>query len=1282
MIQRIAGMAFLVAVLAGTALAQNTRLLLEPEKFENLTLQRFPYFNPKIDGWYAMEATCRSYGGQGEGYCAVIHGDAPKGRRTIRASLDKPLPAGTYKVFVSSCGLYWKEKLGEKEGKDRHGRPATVPVYKPNILRVQVGKATSKVEWTQPKNRFMWIEGEQIELKAPAKTVELTAVQFGGKAFGHLYESNERIIPVDQIYLTSDLTEKTGPSIRGANVIAGDRASPRETITRGGDYRTVRPHHTPDPLAEPKTYPIELKAFDGRKNLLPNSSFELGGGDGWSSANSSQQQAVHVFSEKDHLASNPHHGQYALRCCGKGVGGLQFSRPMHLPADGTYTLSGYVRAIADAEKVELGPQPKAKEVSVGLIRLDGRKLLDKGGLKAKAPVGAAWKRFEATGSLEAGSYLLAVWGPCVLDAVQLETGAKATAYQPRADVEASLSTNAFAHIQYSDKPARLVAWAHNATDKPQKARLRYRTVDVREREVAADTVTLSVPAGKTVRKEIVVRPTHNGLFNTVYAAQGRPLAEGELIYTVLPPLPKAMPRHALACNMDNDLHAQHLMSRMGHKWQLYCKLKHDRPGNLNRQPGQYEWAGLRKVVTMPKRWGMETMPALWPTHLPAHLIDPAKTGWASYGSGRRDVTRQVKHGRIPSYPDLDKWAAYCRKVAENVGDVQPWWTIEDETELYYTPRDFAPIVQATAKGFRASGKDMKISLSCTADYTEEMIEELGGEVPLSGFGGSSYDYEYWDARKARYLQNKYDVPWSCIGVGVGSCPQFRRIGPFGQAVYGRAVGTAQDMVLLALAQDAKVLGHYTGRLWFRGALVLTDYPLMDYDCTPLVHGFAYSCIPLLIADAVPVEDVYLDEMGTMVFVFRQGGRLHGVTWSNNTPHVDIHWKTDPNVWRDVTLAGAAGKVRVADMFGNPRSDVHARGGNLVLDLTEEPTFLFNEGLDDAAFLKMVRGITAAPRPVEMRLAYLPNGKGGVDLGVYAKNHTGKRLSGLKLDANFPPNRMISRTAWTLPDRVGEIGDIRAGGEAWGRLDTKIDGTVPIENATYTVWLTEKDGTEHRMYDTCWLTVAPRITPKLDGNLDDWDARHVHPAWMYYTYSWSRFGRHTVQIERKGEHFKYCFRVDARAAIYSGHDGNKLYLAIRCEDDDPRFDGEQRDVLEIHLNAAPGTNDGTKVLHVHPGAGGVRVTDAAGQAVAGVRAAMTTGKDRNEYAAYGVYTIELAIPLEYVGGPKKPGEAIGFDVVWHDADDDAKPKDQAEKIVTGTWRWAGRSTSLGTLLLGK
>ncbi len=1249
----------IVSILASQLVAAERRLL-EPEEFvqDGKPLKRYPYFKEDAVGWYARETNCRSLGGPGKGYSAAIHEGAT--RRVVKAPLDRPLPPGKYQVFLSSAGLYWQDK--------------------PNIVRIRLGGASADVSWTQIEKRIRWMPPQQIELKAPATTIMLEAIQFGGKGFSKLYDINSRCILIDQVYLTSDLTERTGPTAAGSHVVLGDRAAPAETIGQpGSGYREVNTIATPPPVAEPKRFPIRLTPIRGRANLIPNSSFELGGGDGWCTANNSRSQAVHIFSEADHVR-DAFHGGYALRLPGKGIGGMQYSRVFELPAGGTYTLSGYVKAIGDGVgklNLRITPIGDKNQFEEADSRLQEKRPV----LKAETQATTGWQRFSVTGRLEAGSVVLAVNGACLLDAVQLEKGSKATDYAPRAAVEASLSTDQLGHILYADMPTELFAWAHNSGAADTKAALKYRIVDVRERVIEEKSLGIPVPAGKTVSKRVVVSPTRRGLFNVVYAAGGRPYAEGELIYAVLPPIPDGMPRHALASNMDSDPASFELMKRMGHKWQLYCKLYADRPDQTNPNPGEYHWDKLREIVTLPRPFGMKTMPAMWPTHIPPHLRDMRLCEWSAYGDGRRDLTRQIKNmaGRPAEqrtavlYPDLKKWREYCKRLAENVGDVQPWWTVEDETELYYSAREFARIVRATADGFRDSGKPMKISLSCMTNYIDEMIAELGGEVPLSGFGASSYDYEYWGARKARYLQRRWDVPWACIGVGSARCPQLRRTGPFGEAVYGDAVRTAQHMVMLAIGQDAKVLGHYTGRLWWRGSLRNNDFPLMDIDGTPLPHGFSYSCIPLLVADAEPVKDVYLDALRTIVFVFRQGGRLHAVTWSNNVPGVDLHWETDPHAWRDVRLPGAAGKVTVAGMYGNPRDDARSDGGDIVFDLNEEPTFIFNRALSDEALLAMVQGITAAPRQIDMSLALIPDGKGGVALGVRATSNTPATLKDLKLDANFPPNRMLSRMDWTLPSRIGTIADISAGESVWGRLATKIDLDAPVENATYTAWITDATGREHRMYDTCWMTVAPRQTASLDGRLDEW--QHVQPAWMYFTYAWDRFGRHNVQFQQQGEHFNYVNRIDARAAIYASHDDRNLYAAVRCEDDDLIRVGAApaADRLEIHVNGAVGQRNGTRTLVLDPTKDGVTLS---GSAATSARARISVADARNEYAPYKVWIVEAAIPLSSLGGKKKTGDAIGFDIVWHDSDHDGK------QVVTGTWRWAGRSTSLGSLFFGQ
>lgn len=1247
----------------GVALAGDIeRRLLEPECFtvDGVSLERHPFFREDAPGWYALETSCRVFGGPGRGYSAVIHEEAE--RRAISAPLDPPLPAGAYQIFFSGAGMIWNDR--------------------PTILRLSLGDVTADVVWTQGLHRVDWLPPGRIEIAVPADVITVEAIQWGGKGFGQLYEINSRCILIDQIYLTSDPGEQTGPTPAGAHVVHGDRAAPAEAISSPGlGYREVSGRPVPALASTPRVFANSLVAQDGA-NLLPNSSFELGGGDGWATANNSQQGKVHAFSEADHVR-DAWHGTYSLRLPGKGQDGLQFSRVFDMPEGGVFTLSGYVKELA----------PESGKVRVRMTPIGEKNRfeeMDKNLEQSRSVLGtevvptATWERFSVTGPLEAGLCVLAVNGACLLDAVQLERGETATAYAPRAEIEGSLSTTWPGHLGYSDEVTELTAWVHNAGARDTEAALTYRIVDVREGVVAEQTVKIPVAAGGTAAHPVTVAPTLCGLFNATYSAGGRPLAEGELIYAVLPPLPRGDPRHVLAANMDNDPATFELMSRLGFKWQLYCKLRADRPNHLNPAPDEYNWAELRRVLSMPLEAGMKVMPALWPSQLPPHLKDANLNTWEAYGDGRRDLTRKVRHrSQVPAekrvaipFPDLGKWRAYCREVAEAVGDLQEWWTVEDESELFFSTRELARIIRATAEGFRDSGKPMKLSISCMTDYIDELIAEWGNDMPLAGFGASSYHYEYWEARKARHLQQRWDVPWFCIGVGSSGGPQFRRTLPFGQPVYDDAVRTAQQMVMLSLAQDAKVIGHYTGRLWWRGALEHTDFPLLDYDCTPLPHGFSFSCIPLLLADAIPVEDVYLEKLRTLVYVYRQNGLLHAVTWSNATPGHDIHWPAEPRVWRDVRLPGGAeGGVVLADMYGNGRHDARNTDGDLVFDLTEEPAFLLNQGLADEAFLTAIRSITAAPRPVDLKLAFIPDGRGGVDLGVRALNNGAAPLAGLKLDANFPPNRMLSRVSWTLPSRDGQIGDLPPGKTVWGRLPTSISlgNDAPVENASYTVWVVEPDGREHAMVDTCWLTVAPRVAAAADGYPASW--ADMPAAFMAYTFSWNRFGRHIVQFVEGGEHFKYIYRTDARASIRAGHDNENIYLSIRCEDDDFVCDGasDARDRLEVHINRSPGESEGTIRLVLEPdAAGGVRV---AGDGVAGVRARMQVKEESGGRAPFTVWTVETAIPLALAGYAHRDGEgALGFDVVWHDADHDG------DVITTGVWRWAGRSTSLGTLFL--
>ena len=55
-------------------------------------------------------------------------------------------------------------------------------------------------------------------------------------------------------------------------------------------------------------------------------------------------------------------------------------------------------------------------------------------------------------------------------------------------------------------------------------------------------------------------------------------------------------------------------------------------------------------------------------------------------------------------------------------------------------------------------------------------------------------------------------------------PHFHHSVPGYNGVYGLTARTGREMVLLVLGQDARLIGHYTGRMWMRGKLENTELP--------------------------------------------------------------------------------------------------------------------------------------------------------------------------------------------------------------------------------------------------------------------------------------------------------------------------------------------------------------------------------------------------------------------------------------------------------------------------
>ncbi|MDA1137467.1 MAG: hypothetical protein O3B01_02695 [Planctomycetota bacterium] len=1216
------------------------RLLLEAEDFGNMIC--YPDDRPELKKWYAREATCRHYGAPGRGTIAAIHDRANTSDRTTTLDLTKsPIPAGSYKVFARVAGNIFQDD--------------------DNILRLNLGESHADFHW-QHKGHPTWLEGIDIVLKSPVEKVQMTAVQFGGIGLRILYECQARSIWADSFYITSDLTE--GPPTWAVEQSLRTGLKPiAEMFDQKFKLETpaIEQHNTPRVADEPVASVIKLESFDSRNNVWPNASFELGLNDGWAAINNSYTYA-YIFSERDH-AKDAAHGDYSLRIPARAD---PFSRIYLLAKVGRHTLSAFLKS----------EQPT--DITLSLLSMEGKSGKDRGKpiLSAECKVTNKWQRFHVSGDVQSGYVCMQIKNSSEiwLDGIQLESG-ELSEFQPRAAVEGAVTSDKLGNILHDDKDKSLSLWLSNSSDKPVDAVIAYRIVDVQESVIEeGKTKAVRVEANSTVRTEIA-RPDRKGLFSVLYSLDGRRLPEGELVYAVIPTPSTKKTRHELASNMDCLPAAYELMQRMGFKWQFYCKIVTTAAIAMQPEPGEFKWDDVQ--LGLGKEYGMQTLPCLWPTRLPEWMIDRNRMS-----PERRDIVRMTRNDKPPPYPKLDAWREYSRKLADHYKTVVDTWTIEDETEMYYSARDFAPIVRATALGMKEADPSIKIGLSCMPDYTEELLTMVEPKF-IGAIGASSYGFlGHWPGRKIRHLQNRLSVPWHCIGVGNNDShvQMFHTMYGY-QPIYWAAARTARELVDLCLNQDAKVIGHYTGRLWNRNGHYNTDFPLMDYDGTPLPHGFAYACVGLLLADAVPLGDIKIESTGTLAYLFELNGRMGAATWATLVPYYDLHWKPADRNFKNFTLAASPDQVELLDMFGNQMKGNQSDPNLLSLDLGEAPVFFMDKGLGKDRFIESIQKATVDAPSVKSRLRFVSNGTGGIDLAITATNTGNADVKDLKLDARVPLNKMLSKTEWMLPlDARADFGELKRGETRTGRLVTSITGKAPVENATFQVSLTDGNNS-FPVYDTLWLLNAPRRaedispTPKITFPPEyPWT-----PGWIYYTYSWGRFGRDFPQIHENGEHFNYSTMLDLKSTILAAWDDKNLKLKIVIEDDQLVIGNpaEQRDSLEIRIDV----NDDGFVFPKEEFKGDDRVLVLQDEGKNhSVNSAGFVGKQVQELSFSKLADGQnqhwsITIPWQALGIMKpEPGKIIGFDVVITDVDMEDGKRTESKM------RWAGNSKGLGQLLL--
>ena len=1142
--------------------------------------------------------------------------------------LAKPLAPGAYKAFLRTVG-------------PRHpdGESAIV---------VAIGDTAITFKWKAGGKQFGWQPGLEFKIANAASTISFTASKFGGYGHGVIYEPLRRSIWVDTLYITSDLKEQKPPGVSEERAIrygiAPGFISPRPS------YRLDN-QKTPGPVGAPKLQPILLKAFGGRQNIWPNSSFELGMNDGWAFGGYNQP---YVFTDSDLDPEKPFHGKYSLRVPAQKN---PFSRPYYLEASTEVTLS--VRIRGKGAKVIA----RLLKVHEGLEPLRARPFKGKPALTATGTGGDEWSSITAGGQLTPGWYYLQLesqqnfWA----DAIQLVKGKTAPDYSPRAELEGALRTGRLGNIVYPSQKS-LTAWFHNSGKQTKSARLRYRIVNVRD-VVVSEGVTpyARVKADATVSKAMDILPQEHGIFSVVFSIDGRSMPEGEVVYVKMPRPAEKRTRHQLGANISFNAQELALQARLGLKWTLTCKTRIVGAASEYVHQKQDVWRWADEAAALPAKFGMDAITCFWPHRIPDFMVD------------KQAPKFRVTRGGHSFSPDIPQWKDYVSKVTSHYKSAITNWCVDDEAELSWSPEQFARVVNATIQAVNENGSGVKIGLSGTPEFTEELLKHVDVNS-IAFFGGSTFDIHHWESKRVKRICDRYGKRWICYGVGQRppTSSMYHTLYTYVSPRH-KAAWMARQMVYLYLVQDVQVAGHYAGVLRNDGVHTGLNKPLCDYDGTPIPWGATFGIMGTRLADAVPEGEVDLGETGLIAYLFRIGDTWGAATWSTSLPEYDHHWKPARRVFNEFTIPGKSSDVEILDMYWNRLEGVEARtvsdtnGNVLVFDLDEEPVFILDRNLGKQKLIESLKRARARKPKINIKISVTNDKTAGLVLEAQVHNLSGKKLSKGTIDMRQPLNKPVCLGAEAVfPNPVAPVEEMEPNEISQVTVPISMPHEAALEDGLIRVTYRSDDGSEAAADDWLWILPCHKSkAPKIDGKPNEWTTQPV--GTLIYDWAWARFGRNTGQIHRGGQFFSYpSYSLDGRASFKTSYDDTNLYLLIEIEDDQPLLYQTWGERIRLVF----GTGDPIAKVDILPRMKG------------NDKAVLTnsTTKEKLEIKAVSTDTghqiiLEVVIPWKSLPNVSPvSGAVIGFDLFWIDVDR------EDNEVVSGTLRWAGSSKKWGYLYL--
>lgn len=327
-------------------------------------------------------------------------------------------------------------------------------------------------------------------------------------------------------------------------------------------------------------------------------------------------------------------------------------------------------------------------------------------------------------------------GTLWIDAVQLEKGAQATAYQPRSVIEVGLATDRLGNLFPYGADPKMTATVFNRGEVAKSTVLHVRTTDFDDATVYESTVPVDILPGQTARVSIPTGVQRKGFYRLHLHSEG---AEVVLTRAMRFAIIEPYTGSDSLFGMNHAYPWPHLLDlskQIGLCWFRDWSLKwHD----VEPQKGKFDFTQCDRQIDRVLQRGLKVLP----------LLPFPSSNWSSprFHSGQAlsagpevKVTDDYPAGRerIAYMPrDVNDFAAYVRKTVKHYKERLGAWEILNEPiytsyalprEKGYQVKDYVQLLRAAYQAVKTVDPDALVIGGIAGHpttYTKEFVE-IGG----------------------------------------------------------------------------------------------------------------------------------------------------------------------------------------------------------------------------------------------------------------------------------------------------------------------------------------------------------------------------------------------------------------------------------------------------------------------------------------------------------------------------------------------------------------------------